>query len=380
MSETFHVLARDGQARRGRLRTAHGTIETPIFMPVGTQGVVKALTPRDLIEAGAQIILGNTYHLHLRPGDALVARRGGLHAFSGWPRPILTDSGGFQVFSLADRRRLTEEGVAFSSHLDGSRRLLTPESVVDIQLNLGSDIAMVLDECPALPAPPEAIAASVGLTARWAARARAHFLERRDASAHGRGQLQFGIVQGGADPAQRTRSAALTREIGFDGYAIGGLSVGEPSAVMYDMVAHTAPLLPEDQPRYLMGVGTPLDLIEAVASGVDMFDCVMPTRNARNGRLFTRHGVMNIKNAVHAEDDRPVDAACGCYACRTVSRAYLRHLFVAGGMTAGILNTVHNVFFYLDTMRRVRDAIAFGTFDRFRQEFRQTFSSGALNA
>jgi queuine tRNA-ribosyltransferase len=239
---------------------------------------------------------------------------------------------------------------------------------------------MVLDECPALPAPPEAIAASVGLTARWAARARAHFLERRDASAHGRGQLQFGIVQGGADPAQRTRSAALTREIGFDGYAIGGLSVGEPSAVMYDMVAHTAPLLPEDQPRYLMGVGTPLDLIEAVASGVDMFDCVMPTRNARNGRLFTRHGVMNIKNAVHAEDDRPVDAACGCYACRTVSRAYLRHLFVAGEMTAGILNTVHNVFFYLDTMRRVRDAIAFGTFDRFRQEFRQTFSSGALNA
>ena len=319
----FTLTHRDGAARRGVLTTAHGPVETPVFMPVGTQGVVKATTPRDLVEAGASIILGNTYHLHLRPGDELIGRRGGLHRFIGWDRPILTDSGGYQVFSLADRRTLSEEGVEFQSHLDGSRHLLTPESTTDIQLNLGSDIAMVLDECPALPAPREALDRSVALTARWARRAREHFLERRPHSEHGSGQLQFGIVQGGTEAELRETSARLTLEVGFDGYAIGGLSVGESSDVMYKVIAETAPLLPEDRPRYLMGVGTPVDLVEAVASGVDMFDCVMPTRNARNGRLFTSQGPINIKNARYAEDDGPADPACGCYTCRTFSRAYL---------------------------------------------------------
>jgi len=371
----FTVTHRDGAARRGVLTTAHGLVETPVFMPVGTQGVVKATTPRDLVEVGASIILGNTYHLHLRPGDELIRRRGGLHRFIGWDRPILTDSGGYQVFSLADRRTLSDEGVEFQSHLDGSRHLLTPESAADIQLNLGSDIAMVLDECPALPAPREDLDRSVALTARWARRAREHFLKQRPLSEHGAGQLQFGIVQGGTDQELRETSARLTLEVGFDGYAIGGLSVGEPGDIMYKVIAQTAPALPVGQPRYLMGVGTPIDLIEAVASGVDMFDCVMPTRNARNGRLFTSQGPINIKNARHAEDDGPVDPACRCYTCRTFSRAYLRHLFMAGEMTAGALNTLHNLSFYLDTMGRVREAIVFGTFQKFRQEFHRTFAS-----
>jgi queuine tRNA-ribosyltransferase len=376
----FTITHRDGAARRGVLTTAHGVVETPVFMPVGTQGVVKAMTPRDLEEAGASIILGNTYHLHLRPGDELIRRHGGLHRFIGWRRPILTDSGGYQVFSLAHRRRLAEEGVEFRSHLDGRRHLLTPESAVEIQLNLGSDVAMVLDECPALPAERESLQRSVALTARWAQRARAHFLEHRPRSDHGQGQLQYGIVQGGTDPGLREVSARLTLEVGFDGYAIGGLSVGEPNDIMYKVIAHTTPHLPEAQPRYLMGVGTPTDLIEAVARGVDMFDCVMPTRNARNGRLFTQQGTLNIKNACHAEDEGPVDPACGCYSCRTFSRAYLRHLFVAGEMTAGTLNTLHNLSFYLDTMRRVREAIAFGTFEKFRQDFHRTFASRPVTA
>jgi len=339
---------------------------------------VKAMTPRDLVEVGAGIILGNTYHLHLRPGDELINRRGGLHRFIGWDRPILTDSGGYQVFSLADRRVLTEAGVEFQSHLDGSRHLLSPESAVEIQLNLGSDIAMVLDECPALPAERDVMDRSVDLTARWARRCREHFLARRPGSDTGRGQLQFGIVQGGVDPELRKKSATLTVEVGFEGYAIGGLSVGEPNDTMYKVIEHTAPLLPVGQPRYLMGVGTPTDLVEAVARGVDMFDCVMPTRNARNGRLFTSQGAINIKNACH--DDGPVDPACGCYTCRTFSRAYLRHLFMAGEMTSGVLNTLHNLFFYLDTMRRVREAITFGTFEKFRLDFHRTFSSRPLIA
>jgi queuine tRNA-ribosyltransferase len=376
----FTLTHQDGAARRGQLVTAHGTIETPVFMPVGTQGSVKAMTPRDLVEVGASIVLGNTYHLHLRPGDELIHRRGGLHRFIGWDRPILTDSGGYQVFSLADRRVLTEAGVEFQSHLDGSRHLLSPESAVDIQLNLGSDIAMVLDECPALPAERDAMNRSVDLTARWARRCRQRFLVCRSGSDTGRGQLQFGIVQGGVDAELRAKSAALTVEVGFEGYAIGGLSVGEPNDTMYKVIEQTTPLLPAGQPRYLMGVGTPTDLIEAVARGVDMFDCVMPTRNARNGRLFTSQGAINIKNATHAEDDGPVDPACGCYTCRTFSRAYLRHLFMAGEMTSGVLNTLHNLFFYLDTMRRVREAITFGTFEKFRQEFHRTFSSRPLIA
>ena len=368
----FTLTHTDGGARRGILRTAHGEIETPVFMPVGTQGAVKALTSQHLEEIGASIILGNTYHLMLRPGDELIARRGGLHKFIGWRKPILTDSGGYQVFSLAERRKISENGVEFRSHLDGSAHLLTPESAVDIQLNLGSDIAMVLDECPALPSTPDVIDRSLELTARWARRCRDRFLEKK------RDNAQFGIVQGGTFADLRAKSAELTVSIGFEGYAIGGLSVGEPNETMYQVVEATTPRLPADQPRYLMGVGTPIDLVECVARGIDMFDCVLPTRNARNGQLFTSEGPLNIKNAPFSEDDRPADPACGCYTCRNFSRAYLSHLFKAGEMTGGTLNTLHNLSFYLDTMRRIREAIAFGRFEDFRQSFHQTFARRAL--
>ena len=385
----FTLIHTDGAARRGQVTTAHGLIQTPAFMPVGTQGAVKALTAQHLEDVGAEIILGNTYHLYLRPGDELIARRGGLHKLIGWQRPILTDSGGYQVFSLSDRRKVTEQGVHFRSHHDGSPHLLTPEKAVEIQANLGSDIAMVLDECPALPSTAEIIDTSLKLTARWAQRCRDRFLELK---ASGRAfpaseteqvpgpfsQVQFGIVQGGTFPDLRRKSAELTVSIGFEGYAIGGLSVGEPNETMYQVVEHTVPFLPAGQPRYLMGVGTPIDLVEAVARGVDMFDCVMPTRNARNGQLFTSEGPLNIKNAQFAEDDGPVDPACRCYTCKHFSRAYLRHLFMAGEMTGGTLNTLHNLSFYLDTMRRIREAIAFGRFEDFRQGFHRTFTRRAL--
>ncbi len=374
----FTLTHSDGPARRGVLQTAHGAIETPAFMPVGTQGAVKALTPQHLDDVGASVILGNTYHLMLRPGDELIARRGGLHQFIGWKKPILTDSGGYQVFSLAERRKIDENGVEFRSHLDGSSHVLTPERAVEIQANLGSDIAMVLDECPALPSTVEVIEKSLELTARWARRCRERFSEMRKNGPDPFPQLQFGIVQGGAFPELRAKSAELTVSIGFEGYAIGGLSVGEPNETMYQVVEVTAPLLPADQPRYLMGVGTPIDLVECVARGIDMFDCVMPTRNARNGQLFTSEGPLNIKNAQFAEDDRPVDPACSCYTCRTFSRAYLSHLYRAGEMTGGTLNTLHNLSFYLDTMRRIREAIAFGRFEDFRQGFHRTFTRRAL--
>lgn len=376
----FTVTHTDGSARRGVLQTAHGAIETPVFMPVGTQGVVKGLTPQHLEEVGASIILGNTYHLMLRPGDELIARRGGLHKFISWNKPILTDSGGYQVFSLAERRKINENGVEFRSHLDGAPYLLTPERAVDIQVNLGADVAMVLDECPALPAAYEAIDASVDLTSRWAKRCRVRYLEHLDKS-DGTGPFsrqQFGIVQGGTFVELRRKSAELTVEIGFEGYAIGGLSVGEPNETMYEVVAQTTPYLPVDKPRYLMGVGTPLDIVEAVARGVDMFDCVLPTRNARNGQLLTSEGPINIKNARYAEDDGPADPSCHCYTCRNFSRAYLRHLYMAGEMTGGTLNTLHNLSFYLDSMRRIREAISFGRFEDFRQEFHQTFTRRAL--
>jgi queuine tRNA-ribosyltransferase len=350
-----------------------------MFMPVGTQGAVKAMTARDLEDAGARIILGNTYHLLLRPGDALIARHGGLHGFAGWPHPILTDSGGYQVFSLASRRTVTDDGVTFRSHLDGAAQALTPERAVEIQSNLGADIAMVLDECPPHPSPVDVLERSIALTARWARRARTRFRrlkagETEGAAVPNPGQVQFGIVQGGVVGRLREQSAAMTVELGFEGYAIGGLSVGEPATEMYEVIGVTTRCLPEVQPRYLMGVGTPPDIIESVARGVDLFDCVLPTRNARNGQLFTREGPLNIKNARYAEDERPLDPACRCYTCRRHSRAYLRHLFLAGEITASALNTLHNLHFYLDTMERIREAIAFGTFETFRQEFHRTYS------
>jgi queuine tRNA-ribosyltransferase len=385
---SFRILNRDGAARRGELTTAHGVIQTPAFMPVGTRGAVKAVTQRDLEDLGAEIILGNTYHLYLRPGDGPIARCGGLHKFIGWNRPILTDSGGYQVFSLATMRRIREEGAEFRSHLDGSLHLLTPERVVDIQLQLGSDIAMVLDECiGTIPGSDpggvgrEAARTAMERSVRWARRARLRQLQLSEDPASAPDvlitndrQAQFGIIQGGTYPDLRTESVQRTVEIGFDAYAIGGLSVGEPVDVMYDVVARTAPLLPDDTPRYLMGAGMPDDLIECVARGIDMFDCVLPTRNARNGQLLTSRGPLVIKNARYAEDLLPPDPECGCYTCRHFSRAYLRHLFVVGEMAAATLNSLHNLHFYLDTMRRIREAIVFGSFEKLRREFHQTFS------
>jgi queuine tRNA-ribosyltransferase len=386
----FTVTHADGEARRGVLTTPHGAVQTPCFMPVGTRGAVKGITHRDLEDAGAEIILGNTYHLHLRPGDDLIARAGGLHAFIGWNKPILTDSGGYQVFSLAARRKVTEDSVTFRSHLDGALCVLTPEKATDIQAQLGSDIAMVLDE---LVGPDERGArreardpvsearGAMERSVRWAARARARLRQLREdprsapeVIVTNPGQAQFGIVQGGTDFALRTESVQRTVAIGFESYSIGGLSVGEPVDVMYEVVGHTARQLPVDRPRYLMGTGMPDDLVECVARGVDMFDCVLPTRNARNGQLLTRHGILVIKNAQYAEDRDPPDPSCGCYTCRTFSRAYLRHLFMAGEITAATLMTVHNLYFYLDLMRSIRDAIGFGSFGKLRQEFHQTFS------
>ena len=391
MYAPFEVLAVDARARRGRLTTPHGVVETPVFMPVGTQGAVKALTQQQLAEAGAKLILGNTYHLHLRPGETLIAESGGLHRFIGWSGAMLTDSGGYQVFSLEGRRRVTDAGVHFQSHLDGSRRFLSPESAVDIQAALGADIAMAFDECLAYPARADAVRASVELTLGWARRARTRMQALRagepSPGADGgtlapvplvtAGQAQFGIVQGGVLPDLRELSARATVDIGFDAYAIGGLSVGEPNALMYEIVEQTTGWLPADRPRYLMGVGTPADLVECVARGVDMFDCVLPTRNARNGQLFTRDGRLNIKNAQYVTDDRPVDADCRCYTCRTHTRAYLRHLYVAGEMTAAILNTLHNIQFYLDTMEAIREAISFGQFTAFRQGFLERYDRAA---
>jgi queuine tRNA-ribosyltransferase len=401
----FRVLHSHGAARCGEMTTAHGVVQTPAFMPVGTRGAVKGVTSRDLIEAGAEIVLANTYHLWLRPGDQRIARLGGLHRFMGWDRPILTDSGGFQAFSLGGRRVITEDGIRFRSHLDGSEHLLTPEGATDIQAGLGPDIAMVLDECLAQPAPASEVRASTERSARWARRCRERFESLAHAasddesgpgsfSSGGRipllhaaatdpealvtvtnpGQAQFGIIQGGTVPDLRALSVDRTLAIGFEAYAIGGLSVGEPPDTMYSVVEHTAPLLPADRPRYLMGVGTPLDIVEAVSRGIDLFDCVMPTRNARNGQVFTSEGRLTIKNARYADDAGPLDPACSCYTCRTYSRAYLRHLFVAGEITASVLNTVHNLRFYLDTMARVRQAIVFGTLESLKLSLRATFS------
>lgn len=368
----FLVTATDGEARAGYLRTGHGDIPTPIFMPVGTVGSVKAVAPDDLYALNAKIILGNTYHLYLRPGDELVARRGGLHRFASWDRPILTDSGGFQAFSLSDLRKISEEGVLFRSHLDGSKHLFTPEKVIRIQRNLGSDIMMVLDECVPYGTDHDYTAQSIKRTTRWALRCREAFPAERTRSGEAH-NLLFAITQGGFFKDLRAASVAELAEHDFDGFAIGGLSVGESKGEMYDLLAHTAPLLPKDKPRYLMGVGTPLDIITGIAHGVDMFDCVLPTRNARNGTLYTSQGKINIKRKEFAEDDSPLDPACSCYTCRTFSKAYLRHLYVAKELLSFRLNSLHNLTYFLDLVTRARAAIENGTFAALRAEIEAVF-------
>ncbi|MGH9450331.1 MAG: tRNA guanosine(34) transglycosylase Tgt, partial [Terriglobia bacterium] len=347
-----------------------GIVETPAFMPVGTGGTVKAVTQSHLEELGAGLILANAYHLYLRPGEEVIRRAGGLHRFISWTRPILTDSGGFQVMSLKGLQRVTEEGVEFRSHLDGSSHCFTPERVVDLQMTLGPDIAMILDECVPYPSSAEATRRAVELTSRWARRAKERYVgvvAGRDGEA---GSALYGIIQGGVDEALRSQSVAEMREIGFAGYAVGGLSVGEPKNATYDIAEFTASLLPEDQPRYLLGVGTARDLAECVARGVDQFDCVMPTRNARNACVFTSQGRLAIKGARYANDFGPLDEACGCAVCRRYSRAYLRHLFATREMLAATLATYHNLFFYLDTMGKIRHAIAAGDFGNFLSRVR----------
>jgi queuine tRNA-ribosyltransferase len=366
---SFELEHRDGKARAGRLATPHGGVDTPAFMPVGTAGAVKAVTARDLGELGAGMILANTYHLMLRPGAELVAELGGLHGFTSWHGPFLTDSGGYQVFSLAGLRQLGEEGVRFKSHLDGSAHMLSPERSIEVQEQLGADVIMAFDECPPYPAPREAVAEATARTTRWAERSRAAH-RRRD-------QWLFGIVQGGVHLDLRERSARELVGLGFPGYAIGGLSVGEPKEDMRRVLDCLDEVLPADRPRYLMGVGTPEDLIEGVARGVDLFDCVMPTRNARNGQLFTRRGKISIRNARFKSDPRPPDPECGCPTCRTTSRAYLRHLHLAGEMSAATLATLHNLWFYLDTMRGIRQSIRLCRFQEFRAEALRMLLAGA---
>ncbi|HVO12494.1 MAG TPA: tRNA guanosine(34) transglycosylase Tgt [Vicinamibacteria bacterium] len=365
---SFQVEARDARARGGRLLTPHGEVETPAFMPVGTAGAVKAVLHRDLREIGARILLANTYHLMLRPGDALVAQLGGLHGFTGWDGPFLTDSGGYQVFSLAALRRVGEEGVRFRSHLDGSEHLLSPERSMEVQQNLGADVAMCFDECPPGDAPREVVAEATARTTRWA---------RRSRQAHGRAdQWLFGIVQGGGHLELREASARELMELDFPGYAIGGLSVGEPKPVRDRVVEHLDKVLPEQRPRYLMGVGAPEDLIEGVSRGIDLFDCVLPTRNARNGQLFTARGRLAIRNARYREDPRPPDPDCPCPTCRSASRAYLRHLHLSGEMAAATLMSVHNLFFYLDMMKSLRQSIRLCRFGKWRDETLRRLAEG----
>jgi queuine tRNA-ribosyltransferase len=361
-------------ARRGRLATPHGPVETPFFMPVGTQAAVKGLRNEALEELGAEIILANTYHLYLRPGHELVRKLGGLHKFMSWPRAILTDSGGYQVFSLSELRRMTDEGVRFRSHLDGSEHLLTPEKAAEIQLALGSDIAMVLDECIETPAPRDKAEAALKRTTEWAQRARTYFQEcaRRNGNP---GQWQFGIVQGATFADLRRESARQLLDLDFPGYAVGGLAVGEPHAMTCEMTAEVTALLPKDRPRYLMGVGRPEQLADYVALGIDMMDCVLPTRAARHACLYTSEGRVLIKNARYAQDQRPIDPKCSCSVCRRYSRAYLRHLFAAGEITAAILATHHNVHFYLDIMRQIREAIEFGNLANFSSEMHERYAA-----
>jgi queuine tRNA-ribosyltransferase len=360
----FKIVGKSGNSRAGILETAHGTVETPIFMPVGTLGSVKSMSPEDLTACGAEIILGNTYHLYLRPGCEVIDRFSGLHGFMNWEKPILTDSGGFQIFSLARLSKITEEGYAFQSHIDGSRHLLTPEKAVEIQRRLGSDIMMCLDQCIPYPADKKEAKEAHLLTTRWAGRCKKAW--QKKGALNG---LLFGIVQGGMFKDIRTASAEALVEIDFPGYAVGGLSVGEPKDIMLDIAGHTLPLLPEDKPRYVMGVGTPEDLVELVALGADMFDCVMPTRNARNGQLFTGFGTVNLCNAKYRTDTAPPEDGCGCYTCRNYSAAYLRHLYTSKELLAYRLNTIHNIHFYMTLVKQLRAAIKDDTFNDFKQEF-----------
>lgn len=383
----FEVVASDGNARAGRLKTRRGIIETPVFMPVGTAGTVKGMRFEELEseDLDARIILGNTYHLWLRPGVETIRKAGGLHRFIGWERALLTDSGGFQVWSLGVLRKISEAGTEFRSHLDGSLQFLSPEVSMEIQATLGSEIVMVFDECAPGGAAHEDTRKSAELTARWAKRSRTHFdalqVEGRDLGSKldvqelSGGQALFGIVQGAGHLDLRRESLSRIVEIGFDGYAIGGLSVGEEKSVMWDVIDDIAPQMPSDHPRYLMGVGTPEDLIEAIARGVDMFDCVLPTRNGRTGQAFTSRGKVNVKNAQWATDSAPLDKNCGCAVCRRHSRGYLRHLYVSGEMLASILLTHHNLAFFLDTMRTVRQSIRSGEFMKFRREFTERLST-----
>ncbi|MEP3441491.1 tRNA guanosine(34) transglycosylase Tgt [Sulfitobacter sp.] len=369
---SYQTHATDGRARTGVITTPRGEIRTPAFMPVGTAATVKAMMPESVAETGADILLGNTYHLMLRPTAERIDRLGGLHKFMNWDKPILTDSGGFQVMSLASLRKLTERGVTFKSHIDGSKHEITPERSMEIQKLLGSDIVMCFDECPALPADRDRIASSMELSMRWAKRSREAFGDRP-------GHALFGIQQGGLEQDLRQQSAEALREIGFDGYAVGGLAVGEGQEAMFDCLDYAPEQLPQDKPRYLMGVGKPDDIVGAVARGIDMMDCVLPSRSGRTGQVFTRHGVLNIKNARHADDPRPLDENCGCPACRNYSRAYLHHVFRSQEMISSMLLTWHNLRYYQDIMAGMREAIAAGTFTAWQSDFHAGRAQGDID-
>ncbi len=363
----FNIKAQDGNARRGTIHLPHGTVETPVFMPVGTKACVMTLTPGDLCDIGAEIILSNTYHLYLRPGDGLIAELGGLHKFMSWHKPVLTDSGGFQVFSLAHLMKIDEDGLEFRSHLDGSLHFFSPEKAVKVQQNLGSDIAMCLDECPEYSTDYARIKKAAELTSRWAQRCKKAFGNSEN--------NLFGIVQGGTFPDLRKKSTEDLAGIGFDGYAIGGLCVGEEWEQTLEVLGYTVPFLPADSPRYLMGVGRPADIVDAVDNGVDMFDCVVPTRNARNATLYTSEGKISIKSEIYAKDTNPVDSECSCYTCRNFSRAYLRHLYKQNEITALRLNTIHNLTYYADLMKKIRSSIETGEFRQLKKHIKQVFNS-----
>ena len=368
---SFDLHATDGKARTGQINTPRGEIRTPAFMPVGTAATVKAMMPESVRATGADILLGNTYHLMLRPTAERIERLGGLHKFMNWERPILTDSGGFQVMSLAGLRKLTEKGVTFKSHVDGSSHEITPERSMEIQRMLGSDIVMCFDECPALPADRKRIAESMRMSMRWAERSRDAFGDRL-------GHALFGIQQGGLEQDFREESAEALKQTGFDGYAVGGLAVGEGQQAMFDCLDYAPDMLPKDKPRYLMGVGKPDDIVGAVARGIDMMDCVLPSRSGRTGQVFTRHGVVNIKNARHADDSRPLDESCSCPACSNYSRAYLTHVFRSNEMISGMLLTWHNLQYFQDIMQGMRDAIAAGTFTQWQKEFHDGRAQGDI--